>query len=594
MAGEIELDPGELLRQSARLAELGAQVGRACADLRDSLDFAHGCWGDDYMGDAFAKDFTPNAEQLLAGQQAMADGLRDTAAAIRSAADRFAMDDRESGRRITQTPGPGDETRFASARDTEPSLPRTVTEPQAAPDRRAPAESATPSWTEPGIGAAPPETAPTGVSNSPAARVPPRSDRPSAPATQAPGTQASPILAQPRGTGPVNAPSRSNPSRWVSAPGATGLPAPRNPAPAGPNRVDTGPRAESARPTRLGSGGSPWSERSPNMPGRQPPVGANPQNGSPPPGSQPPRGNGRRPANERPTENLDRSPVSAWLAQMLVRSHGVEVAGFDLPDLAEQPVREFAAAVDRVLTDYPMIVVDRVAVAELGDDAEPVQWRQERRISATIRSIILDRRAACTPGGPVTAASSDIAAAQPDNTGGVLDDTADARSSDSARAQPEDAPREQSGGTAVGESGGAVDGEPAAIAAREPDGTAPAVLDDPAAGSGGAGIYAETVRALGPALDSAGGGAAGAGARRALVADYMRAVEGRYTTLAELVRGYRQWRAELAGATDDAGRFDVQLAIRAGFAEVVLRGGEASAPAQTLHALLVDAAHQRD
>ncbi|WP_157120610.1 hypothetical protein [Nocardia fusca] len=223
--------------------------------------------------------------------------------------------------------------------------------------------------------------------------------------------------------------------------------------------------------------------------------------------------------------------MPAWLGQMLARSHGVEVAGFDLPDLAEQPMREFAAAVDRVLTDYPMIVVDRVAVAELGDEAEPVQWRQERRISATIRSIILDRRAARTPGVP---------------------------------------------------------------AGGGPDDTAPAAMDDPAAGSGGAGIYAETVRALGPALDSAGGGAAGAGARRALVADYMTAVAGQYTTLAELVRGFRQWRAELAGATDDSGRFDVQRAVRAGFAEVVLRGGAASAPARTLHTLLVDAAHQRD
>ncbi|MFI9531692.1 hypothetical protein ACIG56_00485 [Nocardia fusca] len=528
MAGEIELDPNQLLRQSARLAELGEQVGRACADLRDSLDLAHGCWGDDYMGDAFAEGFTPNADQLLAGQQAMADGLRDTAAAIRSAADRFAIDDRDAGRRITQTPGPGDETRFASARVTERFVPRTVTERQTAPDRRVKAGSATPSRMEPDMGAAPPGTAPTGVSNSPAAQVPPRSDRPSASADRAPAT---PAPAQARGTGPVDAPSPGNPSRSVSAPTATGLQVPRNPAPAGPNRIDTGRRAESARPTRLGSGGSPWSGRSPNMPGRQPPVGANPQNGSPPLGSQPPRRNGRRPAPERPTENLDRSPVPAWLGQMLARSHGVEVAGFDLPDLAEQPMREFAAAVDRVLTDYPMIVVDRVAVAELGDEAEPVQWRQERRISATIRSIILDRRAARTPGGP---------------------------------------------------------------AGGGPDGTPPAAMDDPAAGSGGAGIYAETVRALGPALDSAGGGAAGAGARRALVADYMTAVAGQYTTLAELVRGFRRWRAELAGATDDSGRFDVQRAVRAGFAEVVLRGGAASAPARTLHTLLVDAAHQRD
>ncbi len=576
MTGEIELDPDELLRQSARLAELGERVGRAGADLRYSLDLAHGCWGDDYMGDAFAKDFTPNADKLLAGQQAMADGLRDTAEAIRSAADQFATYDRDAGRRMTRAPGPGDETRFASADAADPFVSRPVAESQAAPDRRAMAESPILSWTEPGIGGAPPGTAPTEVSNSRAAEAPPQSGRPSASATPASVTPASATSAsaQARGTGPVEASSRGNPSRSVPVRTATGLPLPRNPAPAGPNRVDTGPRAESARPTLLGSGGSPWNGRFPNTPGRQPPVGANPQSGSPPQGSQPPRGNGRRSTHERPTENPGRSHVLPWLAQMLARSHGVEVVGFDLPDLAEQPMREFAAAVDRVLTDYPMIVVDRVAVAELGDDSEPVQWRQERRLSATIRSIILDGRAARRPGGPETAVSSEFAAAQPDNT----DDTADVPSSDSARPRSARPTREQSGGIAAGESYG----------------TAPVAMDDPAAGSGGAGIYAETVRALGPALDSAGGGAAGAGARRALVADYMKAVAGRYTTLAELVQGFRRWRAELACATDESGRFDLQRAMRAGFAEVVLRGGEASAPARTLHALLVDAAHGRD
>ena len=200
---------------------------------------------------------------------------------------------------------------------------------------------------------------------------------------------------------------------------------------------------------------------------------------------------------------------------MLAQRYGVQVTGFDTPGLAEKPVREFAAAIDRVLTDYPMIGLDLVAVADLAADAAPVQWRWESRESAVVRSITLDRG---TAGASAT--------------------------SDSVN-EPSDSP-----------------------------------------------VYSATVRALGQALDSAGGGAARAQARHALVSAYMQDVAGRYTTLAQLMRGYRQWRSGLPGATDETGRFDTPRALAAGFAEVVLRGSAASVPARTLHALLVDTAPQ--
>jgi hypothetical protein len=180
-------------------------------------------------------------------------------------------------------------------------------------------------------------------------------------------------------------------------------------------------------------------------------------------------------------------------------------------------VREFAAAVDRVLTDYPAIALDVVAVVELGHNARGVRWRYEPHDSAAVRSITLDRRVACEPSRGAGTLESEISP------------------------------------------------------------------DDPA-------VYAATVGELGLALNSAGGGVARRTAQRILIAEYMRVVAGRYTTLAELLRGYRRWRAGLTGATGEAGGFDEHRALGAAFADVVLHSERASAPAKALHAALVDAA----
>ncbi|GAB2687290.1 hypothetical protein GCM10027089_05330 [Nocardia thraciensis] len=205
----------------------------------------------------------------------------------------------------------------------------------------------------------------------------------------------------------------------------------------------------------------------------------------------------------------------------------MEVVGFDLPGLDEAVVREFAAAIDRVLTDYPAIELDVVAVAELDDVAEGVCWRSEERDFAIVRSVTLDLRVA-----------------------------------------------RESSGVAAG-SGFVVE---------------PEAVETVAGGSDGLVVYGATVRELGLALDFAGGGVVARDAQHILIAEYMRVVAGRYTTLAELLRGYRRWRAEWSGA--DAGEigFDPCRALSAAFAEVVLRGVGASPQARVLYTALVDAA----
>ncbi|WP_280271642.1 hypothetical protein [Nocardia wallacei] len=213
-----------------------------------------------------------------------------------------------------------------------------------------------------------------------------------------------------------------------------------------------------------------------------------------------------------------------WLARTLTDRHGVEVSGFDLPGLDESAVREFVAAVDRVLTDYPAIVVDLVAVADLGGDGAIARW--ERRPGAgrspAVRSITLDEGVAREPRRTVAATSG-------------LD--------------------------------------------VERDDWPPADLP----------IYAATVREFASALDSAGGGVVGRSVQRILIAEYLRSIAGRYTTLGEVVRGYRRWRAELTGDTGDVNGFDVRRALGRAFADVVLHGGSASVQARVVYEALMDA-----
>ncbi|MFJ1461372.1 hypothetical protein [Nocardia sp. N2S4-5] len=510
---EFQFDPDRIRRQGALLGDLGDRVGGTYAGLRDSLAEVDGCWGDDDLGVAFAESFTPGADQLLANLRAMQESLRETARGLIDATHSVEDADQNIAGRTDRDPGE------SSRGDPGPAVgapqPSQVAPPLTSGANVSPA--ATPASSPP---PAPPQTATTEVENSSGGPLSDPSGQPAGTEQPTPdaGSDEAGEQATPRGGS-----DSSHPSPGAASP-ATGdrRPEERSGLPAAvppPLAENNSPRArdglsagDSRRAAGAGRQATPWTTPPRTAPGAhaaeesgRPPA---PRSDAPPPRERGQGRPGRDRTAERPVGRSGASAVLGWLARTLAERHGVQVTGFDLPGLEDTAVREFAAAVDRVLTDYPAVVLDRVAVADLGGDGSPVRWERESRDDRTpaVRSITLDQSVA-------------RASAPPDLQ-----------------------------------------------------------------------VYAATVRELASALDSVGAGVVGRRVQRILIAEYLRRAAGRYTTLGEVVRGYRRWRDELNEIFGGADDFDGQRALGCAFADVVLHGVRASAQAQVLHSALVAAA----
>ncbi|GGL14270.1 hypothetical protein [Nocardia jinanensis] len=549
MSGELRLDLDSLRERGARLADIADRVQQTHAGLRYCLQQAEGSFGDDYMGRTFAEQFTPRAEQVVSTVQAMAEGMRSNAAGIISAANDFGAQDTDSAARVA---GAAQDTGPAPAGRAE-SPPAGTVGPQSPVDgpRPNPPDQAavTPEQNSPVYPAGGPQSrstdqlpagghnrpgsapAPDGSPGRAAADNGPRSESPwsrsrpetgpaSNQATGAPGGRSGPAVPPPSSAvspPPVADPSRNTP-QTLGRPSGSPVAGPAGRA--GAPWTETPPRAP----------GQPGMPGSPGNAGRPANTGQAPQQGPARPNS-PAGDNGRDRDRRGGRERSPADPAIERLARELAERHGVEVTGFDAPDLQLAPVQEFVTAVDRVLTDYPMIVLETVAVAELEDELGTVRWAGALPDSeGDARSITLDRRAAQQPQPP-------------------------ARSSRTP-AHPQDATADTE------ETGETI----------QPD------------------IYTATLRAFGRAFDAAGGGVAHRRAQRVLISEYLNTQPRPRPALSEMVRGYREWRAELSGNATERGGFDVDEALAVAFAEVVQHGEEAGIQARLLHAVLVAAA----
>lgn len=527
MNSEFRLDPESLRTRGAQLAELGDRVGQTYVGLRDCLAQSEGSWGDDDIGLAFAKEFTPHADQLLADVRAMAASLHGTATGMIDAARQFEAQDIDLAGRVgtaaadvnpnigelapQRLDGPGGTPAIADTHSPVTYDPA-ATSPTAGgktypTDRAQPAERSAPGGPRSPDASAGPSTPQGGP------RRPDSSDRAGQGADRAGRENNDKTGNRVGDSGRRPSPSPVlRPSSPILPPAARRLPpgATRNTAQFPGTASGPRPAADAGRRDTPWTGQQP---RTPGSPASSQPSPSSPRYGSPPrsnkPTDEPQRGRDRRGSDARPACD----PVVGWLARRLAENHGVRVAGFETPGLRVSAVREFVTAVDRVLTDYPVIALDVVAVAELDDESGIVRWSSEPRGSRGA-AITLDQRTAQEPRKATETTETDA----------------------------------------------------------EPD------------------ICAATLREFGRALDGAGGGLARRQAQRVLLAEYLRLEPGRDRTLAEVVRGYQHWRAELTGDATAPGGFDMTRAFGAAFAEVVLRGDEAGVQAKTLHAVLVAAA----
>ncbi|MGA6206385.1 hypothetical protein ACPESR_16745 [Nocardia testacea] len=545
MSGELRLDLDALRARGARLADIADRVQQTHAGLRSCLQQAEGSFGDDYMGRTFAEQFTPRAEQVVSTVQAMAEGMRNNADGIIGAADHFGAQDIDSAARMagaTQDAGPGPAglAESPATGTVGPQSPVDGLRANPSDQVAVPPEQNSPVY--PAGGPRSTDQLPTGGANRPGSAPAPdgspgRAAADSGPRSESPWSRSRPETG-PVGNEAAGAPGRRSgsavppPSSAVSPPPVA---APSRNTPPVPGRPSGSPVAGPA-----GRAGAPWTETPPRTPG-QPGMPSSPGNAGRPantgqapqqgPASRPnaPAGdNGRDRDRRGGRERSPADPAIERLARALAERHGVEVTGFDDPDLQLAPVQEFVTAVDRVLTDYPMIVLEIVAVAELEDRLGTVRW----------------------------------AGAPPDSEGGARSITLDRRT-----AQQTQAPARSSRPPAHPQDPG-VDTEETG-ATTQPD------------------IYTATLRAFGRAFDAAGGGVAHRRAQRVLISEYLNTQPRPRPSLSEMVRGYREWRAELAGNATEPGGFDVHDALGVAFAEVVQHGEKAGIQARLLHAVLV-------
>lgn len=531
MNDEMRLDPDKLRQHSARLAELGDRMGQSHAGLRDSLTRAEGCWGDDHLGMAFAKDFKPQADQLLAGLQAMEESLRSTASGIVDTVRDFEAQDLGAADRIQEAAEVPDSRQLDNSTATNPSG---NTEPLSATDRAVTPPAPTESSSSPGG----PRT--SDASSRPRSPEGPQRSNPSA---GQPGPSGGPHRADNSGRRPSSSSVSPRATTGDHRPGPPGVPRTREANPS----VDAG-----RRQTQPGG----RSSAATGKPGAAEPARPNSRYDAPPrmpkQAEQPSTGGARRRSEQRKAGNPGDAAVLGWLARMLTEKHGVEVIGFDAPGLDVSVMREFVAAVDRVLSDYPVVTLDVVLVADLDDNAGVVQWNPH---------------------------DGDAVRWNPHDAG-VL------------QWKPQDA-----GDTGEGDAGSVGrNPEPRSAAAPRPTRsvtlgrrTAQQPRPDAAVTESQTEqlqVYVVTVAELGRALDFAGDGVARWKAQRTLIAEYLHREVRLGSTLAEVVHGYQRWRGQLTGDTGDRG-FDVDAALGAAFAEVVVRGDEASVPAVALHELLV-------
>ncbi|WP_157227064.1 hypothetical protein [Nocardia asiatica] len=565
MAQSLRVDQERLRALVPEFEDIGADAQRVLNELKAAIEREGDCWGDDPAGKAFERTYLPDAEKGVASLTKTVESLREEGKIVAGLVDDFDQQDLDGVRRIKaadpsaqESPNP-DLTMPLHAIPPSSQSPITMSAtpesapPTAGPDAAPSSDSRRASSPSNGTDI-PSDSAPL---SSPARSAQP--SQPNAPANQLPNS--SPGLGDPFGAFP---PERGNSDDSRFPPPATAPVNTRSTGPAAtPARADaTGDpatnRKKASTPWSRGSSGTAPSSNTPA------PKAASPQISAPP--STPPRVaaptpnvSPRMPSPQFPDQQAARPAAKVagkafgaesksgarhpWavdgmaaddpvrIARELAQRHDLQLVGFDDPGVDGYAIRELAAAIDDVLTQYPYLDLRQIAIMESRDAATRLEWDWVAGRAGPepyTRRIVLDTVLARNPG-----AFAEFVRTATES--GNL-----ARSSD-----------------------------------RRP-------------------VYSTMVRELGHALDVAGGFRARESAHDTLIAEFTRTrgTGTRELPAASSTSDYEQWRAQLSGYAFHNGRFDPGMALADAFTEVQLNGPEAGPPAKVLHRLLVETARK--
>ncbi|GAB2693638.1 WXG100 family type VII secretion target [Nocardia thraciensis] len=535
MSDSLSVDPAELRASAAELKQQADETEQMLREMRTIIATEGRCWGDDELGETFAKSYEPDSERGLEGLEDLVAELRAMSANLAKSADEFENQDRGGGQHVRDaiplardSAAPPTSNPFADpAPRPEPSeYPDPTGDPTPQPsasERPASEPNPRPESTNP-PGSVPAADSGRNTDPGPAAQQSPnpgRSDDPSnseAPDTDAPGDRAEGL--------PPDAASQT--------PSTTGDPARQQHSPAGkrPNAPST---ADGRAPAGRSAAESPWSQNKSGTPWSRPPAPAPTPANETPPRVSPPQAPNRPPGGKKPDEprrdrpgrrskprvspprtNKPTDAEAMRIAREMAARHGLNIVGFESAGIEASTVQDIADAVDTVLARCPA-VLRGIEITEVTNTLHALENRGAATASKIAAPwIVLARTAAVNPG--------------------LLADKRPATVQDAPPHRP---------------------------------------------------MYTTILRELGAAVDLTGGFRARKEAQRALITEYLRVHGAQGETLAQVVGGYKRWRAQLGDDCFEQGVFVPARALTEAFAAVESRGARASGPAKVLHRTLV-------
>ncbi|MEV4128485.1 hypothetical protein [Nocardia sp. NPDC049707] len=558
MAESLQVDEERLRALVPEFEDIGAEAQRALDQLKAALEREGQPWGKDDPGREFADTYVPDMEKGIASLAKTVASLREEGKIVSDLVDSFDRQDRESARLVSHAGGQS-QPHSQNPSSTPPTDQYSQGQPTPIATDTTPYATQSSNRSQPDTGYQPPPTSTAPLDTSGSAQPAPFAATPTTPSgpngNSMPGQGSRPgdSTGLPNARNTPDSYPKSAATTGDSAPPAAVRPAVDNPAtdrkqPNTPwSRVvsGTGSAADTSASKAAAAASAQTSAPSNNAPRVSAPSSMPPRMSAPHLPDQhqqlarpAPKAAGKAFGAE--SKSAARHPwaadgaaggENALLARKLAERHDLELVGFDDPSVDGYTIREIAAALDDVLTQYPYIDLRQIAIAESTDAATRLEWDWVAGATGPepfTRRIVLDTVVARNPG--VFAEYIRTA-----THSGKL-----ARGSD-----------------------------------RRP-------------------VYSTMVRELGHALDVAGSFRARQAAQDALIAEFTRArgTTPRENAVTESSSEYEQWRAQLSGYGFHNGRFDPGMAVADAFTEVQINGAESAVPAKVLHRLLIETARK--